>query len=104
MVLAVLIKCKWRNAASVNAILLATVDCGEVNGAFQNLTMVALGERVHVGTVEVFTQVTLGKIVVRAKSVLNLLKHHEQGAVLAVLQHDAGLTVVLYGCTCLKIG
>ena len=41
MVLAVLIKCKWRNAAGVNAILLATVDCGEVNGAFQNLTMVA---------------------------------------------------------------
>jgi len=103
MVLAVLVKGQRCNAADVNAILLAAVDCCEVNGSAQNLLTVALSERVHVGAVEMLTQVTLGKIVVRAKSALNLLKHHEQGAILAVFKDEARLTVILYGCACLEI-
>ena len=95
MVLAELVQGQRGHLAVTGAILRGAVEGGEVHGAGDDLIGVAVREAPQVGAIEVGPQGAGGKVVGAAKGVGHLLQVEQQGAVLAVLQHQAGLPVVI---------
>lgn len=68
-----------------------------IHGAGDDFIRVADREAGQVGAVEVGPQGAGGKVVGAAKGVGHLVQVQEHGAVLAVLQHQAGLPVIVHG-------
>ena len=99
MVLAELVQGQRGHLAVTGAILRGAVEGGEVHGAGDDLIGVAVREAPQVGAIEVGPERAGGKVVGAAKGVGQLVQVQHEGAVLAVLQHQAGLSVVDHGLT-----
>ena len=94
VVLVQLIQGERGHLALHGPIFLGAVEGGEVHRAGDDLLRVALGDAVQIDAVEVGAEGADGKVIAEAKLALDPLHVHEQGAILAVLQDDAGLPPV----------
>ena len=99
MVLAELVQGERGHLALTGAILFGAVESGEVHSAGDDLIGVAIREAPQIGAIEMGPERAGGKVVGAAKGVGHLVQVQHEGAVLAVLQHQAGLSVVVHGLT-----
>lgn len=99
MVLADLIQSERGHLTLASAILSGAIKGGEVYSAGDDLIGVAVRDAPQIGVVEVELQIAAGKVVGVAKGEGRLVQVEHESAVLAVLQHQAGLSVVVNGLT-----